>query len=52
MIPIVEIRKNPRAVSVAAEGPSAPGSQIASTHIPPFILKILGLGAGKIESTS
>jgi hypothetical protein len=41
MTPIVQLRKDPRAV--AAEGPFRRTSQIPTTHIPLSVLKILGL---------
>jgi hypothetical protein len=41
MTPKVESRKDPRTLSSAPEGQSA--RQLASTHIPPFLMKLLGL---------
>jgi hypothetical protein len=41
MTQIIQLRKDPRAVNGAPDGQS--GRQIASTHIPPFLLKLLGL---------
>jgi hypothetical protein len=43
MTPIVQLRKDPRALSAVSEGQSGHTARIASTHIPPFVLKILGL---------
>jgi hypothetical protein len=42
MTPIVQLRKDPRAVA-APEGPFRRTSQIPAAHIPPSVLKILGL---------
>jgi hypothetical protein len=43
MTPIVQLRKDPRALTAVPEGKSGHAARIASTPIPPFVLKILGL---------
>jgi len=43
MTPIVQLRKEQRVVSVASEGSPRRSWQIPTTHISPFVQKILGL---------
>ncbi|HEY4379340.1 MAG TPA: hypothetical protein VGN01_03280 [Acidobacteriaceae bacterium] len=43
MTPIVQLRKDPRAVSVTTEGTNRRTWQISSTHTSPQVLKVLGL---------
>jgi hypothetical protein len=43
MTPVVQLRKDPREVNVAEETPTPRTWQIPSTHINPFVQKILGL---------
>ncbi len=43
MTSIVQLRKQQRAVSPTQESRSTHAWQIPSAHIPPFVLKILGL---------
>ena len=43
MTPIVQLRKDPRAVNVATEDQPRRTWQIPSTHISPYVQKILGL---------
>lgn len=49
MSPIVQLRKEPR---VAGSGPTGRGSQIATTHISPFVQGILGLKANETLANS
>ena len=43
MTPVVQLRKDPREVNVTQEGQTRRTWQIPSTHISPFVQKILGL---------
>jgi len=43
MTPIVQLRKEPRVVNVATEEHPRQSWQIPSTHISPYVQKILGL---------
>jgi hypothetical protein len=44
MTPIVQLRKEPRAVELL-EGQFRRSLQLPATHIPPSVLKILGLNS-------
>jgi hypothetical protein len=44
MTPIVHLRKEPRAIAMP-EGQFRGSPQLPATHIPPFVLKILGLNS-------
>ena len=46
MTPIVQLRKEPRVISISQEERSGRASQLPSTHISPFVLKMLGLKSG------
>jgi|HubBroStandDraft_4_1064222.scaffolds.fasta_scaffold1676881_2 hypothetical protein len=43
MTPIVQLRKDPRVVNVSPEAQPHCITQIPSTHISPYVQKILGL---------
>ena len=43
MTPIVQLRKDPRVVNVSTEDHPRRTSQLPSTHINPYVQKILGL---------
>lgn len=43
MTPLVQLRKEPRALHLASEGHSNRAAEIASTPIPQSLLRVLGL---------
>jgi len=49
---IVELRKEPRPSNPAPEAQSGRTQQIPSAHISSYILKFLGLNAGKLPTST